>query len=61
MTRIKIGDYARRPGKRTHKIESIIAGDAITKCGRRLTDELGELIVDEVTAVNACLICFRPS
>ncbi len=33
---MKIGDWVRRKGLKWHLIESIIAGDAITKCGRRL-------------------------
>lgn len=31
-----IGDWVRRKGLKWHLVESIIDGDAITKCGRRL-------------------------
>lgn len=33
---VNIGDWVRRPGRKWHLIESVIARDAITKCGRRM-------------------------
>jgi hypothetical protein len=37
---MKIGEWVRlkRPGRRWHLVESVIAGDAVTKCGRRFPD-----------------------
>jgi hypothetical protein len=37
---VQIGQWAMRSRYRIgHLVESIVAGDAITRCGRRLTDE----------------------
>lgn len=33
---MEIGNWVRRPGGKWHIVESIIAGDAVTKCGRRM-------------------------
>jgi hypothetical protein len=33
------GDWARRLGRKWHLVESTIAGDVITKCGRRFNEE----------------------
>jgi hypothetical protein len=39
---LAIGQWVKLPGKRKwHVVESLIAGDAITRCGRRLRDEAG--------------------
>ena len=36
----RIGDWiARQRDGKAHLVESIVAGDAVTRCGRRLTDE----------------------
>ena len=44
----RIGDWiARRSSHTAHLVESIISGDAITRCGRRMADEPntgGELV-----------------
>ena len=39
MTALTPGTFARRPGERRakwHAVESVIAGAAITRCGRRM-------------------------
>jgi hypothetical protein len=33
---VKIGDWVRRRGGKWHKVESVVAGDAVTRCGRRM-------------------------
>jgi hypothetical protein len=40
MAAMQIGSWVRRSGKNTkwHLVESIVAGDAFTRCGRRLRD-----------------------
>jgi hypothetical protein len=47
---MNIGSWVRRPGGKFHLVESIVAGDAITHCGRRMdrTNRNGELEVSEV-------------
>ncbi len=54
-----IGDWVRREhGGKPHLVESIVAGDAVTKCGRRMADEpnsRGKLISDLDT--EPCQIC----
>ena len=37
-----IGDWVRRTGRKWHLVESIIDGDAILKCGRRMGVEPGK-------------------
>lgn len=37
-----IGQWVRRPGKKWHVVESVVANDAVTHCGRRLRDRPGE-------------------
>lgn len=48
-----IGDWIRREGGQTkwHHVESVVAGDAVTKCGRRMaaskwTAKTGRLTLD---------------
>ena len=59
-----IGDWVRRErGGKPHLIESIVAGDVVTKCGRRLRDEpntRGKLVSDLDS--EPCRICsgYRP-
>jgi hypothetical protein len=36
---LQIGDWVRRTGK-WHLVESVIARDAITRCGRRMVEQL---------------------
>ena len=45
-----IGAWVRRPRGKWHLVESTVAGDAFTKCGRRMdrTTTRGELEVSEV-------------
>lgn len=63
MATIKIGDYVRRVRKgrvtRTHRVESLVAEDVITTCGKRMRDELGGLEAWSGTAPSACAVCFR--
>lgn len=35
-----VGQWVRRsePGRKWHLVESVVADDAVTRCGRRLTD-----------------------
>lgn len=47
---MNIGVWVRRErwGKKWHLVESVIADDAITRCGRRLTNEKGPLEISPV-------------
>jgi hypothetical protein len=48
---MKIGDWIRRRGGKWHLVESVVADDAITRCGRRMdrvTISGGELQVSDV-------------
>ena len=40
---MNIGNWVRRSGGKWHLVESIIGGDAITKCGRRMKEPLDEV------------------
>ena len=59
-----IGDWVRRErGGKPHLVESLVAGDVITNCGRRLPDEpntRGKLVSDLDS--EPCRICsgYRP-
>jgi alpha-ketoglutarate-dependent taurine dioxygenase len=37
---MSIGDWVRRDGGKWHRVESVIAGAAITRCGRRMEPEV---------------------
>ena len=41
MTRVFISSWVRRvrPGGKWHLVESLVADDAITRCGKRMRDE----------------------
>lgn len=61
---IQVGQWVRRDrnGKAslTHICESLVADDVITRCGKRLRDELGGLTVDDdPRADQFCTRCFR--
>ena len=47
---MKIGSWVRRKGGKWHEVESLIDGDAVTQCGRRMdrVNRSGELQVSEV-------------
>lgn len=48
---MKIGNWVRRRRGRWHLVESVVAEDAVTRCGRRMDRETpsgGELQVSEV-------------
>lgn len=51
MTALAIGTWVQRPDRRAkwHRVESVIAGAAITRCGKRLERATGgvELVVSE--------------
>ncbi len=51
---LQIGQWVRRKGGKWHIVESIVAGDAITKCGRRLRDEV-ELQVSDVMPLTRAI------
>ena len=37
---MNIGDWVRRPPRgKFHLVESVVAGDVITRCGRRMADD----------------------
>lgn len=36
MSELAIGSHVTRHGQKYHRVESIIAGDAVTRCGRRM-------------------------
>lgn len=41
-----IGHWVKKPGRRWHLTESVIAGAAITRCGRRLEHENSDITSD---------------
>lgn len=45
-----VGNWVRRPGGKWHLVESTVAGDAFTRCGRRMdkTNSHGKLDVSDV-------------
>jgi hypothetical protein len=49
---VNIGDWVRRQGGKWHLVESTVAGDAITKCGRRMKLSLSDFESDDLQ-VNA--------
>jgi len=52
---MEVSNWAKRPGRgKWHLVESIIAGDAVTHCGRRLSDE-GGLLVSQVQPLTRAI------
>ena len=48
---MNIGNWVKRKGQKWHRVESIVDGDAVTRCGRRMdrtTETGGKLEVSEV-------------
>lgn len=48
---MNIGNWIRRPRRKWHLVESIVADDAVTRCGRRMdyqSESLTKLEVSEV-------------
>ena len=39
MSEPQIGNWIRRTGQRWHLCDSIVAGDVVTRCGRRMADK----------------------
>lgn len=57
---LDIGQWVKRPELRKwHRVESVVAGDAVTKCGRRLSDEAGldKRHEAQVTDTDKCRNC----
>jgi hypothetical protein len=59
-----IGHWVRRSGKQKwHRVESMVAGDAITKCGRRLSSwgEVSEVqpLTRMIGQPHLCRYCDR--
>lgn len=42
MTAFAIGDWVKRGRGKWHLVESVIDGDAITRCGRRMVERNGK-------------------
>lgn len=43
LSDIRIGSWVqRKPGQKYHLVESVVTGDVITRCGRRLADPFAE-------------------
>lgn len=62
---VQIGEWVTRERRGVpHYVESVVSGDAITRCGRRLHDEPtrtgGALIDTAIFGVRKCLICQGP-
>jgi hypothetical protein len=66
---MKIGSWVRRKGGKWHEVESVIDGDAVTQCGRRMdrVNRAGELQVSEVMPLTRmigqpqnCRYCDQP-
>lgn len=53
---MKIGQWIQRHGGKWHRVESVVAGDAITTCGRRMRNEIG-FEASDVKAEPACKQC----
>lgn len=47
---MEIGNWVRRGAGKWHRVESVVAGDVVTRCGRRMdrTTQAGSLEVSEV-------------
>lgn len=60
---MNIGDWIQRERRgKAHKVESIVAGDIVTKCGRRMTDEptkSGGKLVQDTRQSDVCSVCWR--
>ena len=39
MSDLRIGVWAKRTGQKWHLVDSTVAGDIVTRCGRRLADK----------------------
>ncbi len=53
---MKIGEWVRRPQRgKWHRVESVVADDAVTSCGRRLDNE-GGLERSEVMRLTRAII-----
>lgn len=70
MSDLAIGTWVRRRGQKYHLVESIVAGDAVTACGRRMDRYKpwirGELyVLDTMPLTRAigqpqlCRLCYR--
>lgn len=57
---VQVGHWVRREQRRVaHLVESVVMGDAITRCGRRMTDEpntRGHLLLADHDPLR-CLHC----
>ncbi len=64
---VAVGNWARRTGSdatKWHLVESVIAGDAVTRCGRRMRDPLDQISpVEQLTRMigqpQNCKKCSR--
>jgi hypothetical protein len=63
---VKIGDWVTRERYGSpHYVESLVAGDVVTRCGRRMTNEPtktgGRLVMARLGAIelSACSQCAR--
>ena len=61
---MNIGDWAIREKRgAAHLVESLVADDVVTKCGRRLTDEpntSGGLVLFALGTRSICRQCLGP-
>lgn len=42
MATIEIGEWVRRPSTKTHLVDSTVADDVLTRCGRRMAVRAGQ-------------------
>lgn len=56
---VSIGTWVRRDGGKWHVVESIVSGDVVTRCGRRMVDPLAEVSKDMplTRAINQTQLC----
>lgn len=61
---MEIGDWIAREKRRIpHLVDSIVAGDVVTRCGRRMRDEPnadGPLVLASFS-VRPCRVCAPPA
>ena len=59
---MNIGDWIQRERRgKAHLVESIVAGDAVMRCGRRMRDEptqSGGRLVQDTRQSDVCKVCW---
>lgn len=57
---VSVGSWVKNePGQKWHIVESLVAGDAVTRCGRRLADPFAETADVEPLTTDQFQLCRR--